>query len=42
MNNHVEELHNEENAGSVGRAILLFVAIVVGLTILGSIFWAAV
>jgi hypothetical protein len=42
MSKYVEELHNKEDAGSFGNAVLLFVAILVGLTILGVIFWAAV
>lgn len=42
MTKYIDELHNEEDSGSFGNAILVFVAIVVGLTILGVIFWAAV
>ncbi|HKB60375.1 MAG TPA: hypothetical protein VKC56_10075 [Gallionellaceae bacterium] len=41
MSKYVDELHNKEDAGSFGSAVLLFVAIFVGLTILGSIFWSA-
>jgi hypothetical protein len=41
MDKFVDELHNKEDASTFGNAILLFVAIFVGLSILGVIFWSA-
>lgn len=41
MSKYIDELHNEEDADSLGSAILLFVGIFVGLSILGAIFWSA-
>lgn len=41
MSKFIDELHNQEDAGSLGDAILLFVAVFLGLTVLGAIFWSA-
>ncbi len=42
MDKFVDELHNKENAGTLGSAILLFVSIFLALSVLGVLFWAAV
>lgn len=37
----VDELHNKEDAAAVGRALLLFFGMVLGLGALGVVFWSA-
>lgn len=41
MSKFVDELHNKEDAGAFGRALLLFFGLLFGLGLLGVIFWSA-
>lgn len=41
MSKFVDELHNKEDAGSFGRGVAFFLALLLGLGILGVIFWSA-
>lgn len=41
MDKFVDELHNKEDAGAFGRAVLLFLGLLLGLGTLGVIFWSA-
>jgi hypothetical protein len=41
MDKFVDELHNKEDASSLGRSLMLFFGLLLGLGVLGAIFWSA-
>jgi hypothetical protein len=41
MSKFIDELHNKEDASTLGRSVLLFLALFFGLGLLGVIFWSA-
>lgn len=41
MDKFVDELHNKEDASTLGRSLLLFFGVLVALSILGALFWSA-